>query len=473
MLSTLEQFNERVRRSVFFKMILVGILILLLLIPSGMITGLINERQFREQNVVFEVSSTWGNPQVVAGPFLMVPYQKVTNNEKGNPYTSIEHAYFLPDALLVEGNIQPEFRKRGIYEVLLYRSELTLKGVFSRPDFSSWKITPEQVLWKDAQLLLGLTDLRGIREGIGFRWKGENKLLEPGLPSKEVLESGAMVGVDLSQPGPYSYEIGLKLNGSNTFHIVPVGKETNVTLSGGWGKPSFTGAFLPDRSEITDDGFTGEWKVLHLNRNFPQKWQGSAYRFGSTPQMYSDPYQKDFYLPTPSMVEGVPSIREGNDASASAFGLRLLIPVDHYQKVERSAKYMILFVFLTFLVFFFVEVLNKKRIHPMQYLLVGSALLIFYLLLLSLSEYIIFAYAYFVGAAATIGLITLYSLSVFHLPRLSLLLAGILILLYGFLYILLQLEDYALLVGSIGLFMILAVIMFITRKIDWYSERTI
>lgn len=471
--SSLEQLNKRVRESVFFKMIIVGILIVVLLIPSGMIRGLVNERQFREQSVVAEVSSTWGSPQMVQGPLLMVPYKEVTNDEKGNPRVSTEHAYFLPDTLTAEGKIHPEFRKRGIYEVLLYRSELTLKGVFSRPDFSSWKITPEQVFWKDAQLLMGLTDLRGIREGIRLEWKSENKLLEPGLPSKEVLESGVMVGVDLSQQGQYAYEIGLTLNGSGTFHIVPVGKETSVTLSGGWGKPSFTGAFLPERSKITDNGFTAEWKVLHLNRNFPQKWQGSAYGFASTQSMYFDPHQKDFLYGRIPSVPAAPSVSERNDASASAFGLRLLIPVDHYQKVDRSAKYMILFVFLTFLTLFFVEMLNRKRIHPMQYLLVGFALLIFYLLLLSLSEYIGFAYAYLMGAVATIGLIGLYSLSVFNVRRLSALLVCILILLYGFLYVLLQLEDYALLMGGMGLFAILAVIMFITRKIDWYSEKAV
>lgn len=462
--SSFEQFNQRLRGSLFLKMAIVGILVLILLIPSGMIQGLIRERQFRQQDVVTEVSSKWGFPQTITGPVLLVPYQKVLNNEKGEPQTTTEYAYFLPENQVVIGTLSPEFRRRGIYDVLLYRSDVTLSGNFGLIDFSEWKIPAERILWNEAKLLLGIPDLRGIEERVNLTFRNQSKNFEPGLPNKDILESGVIAPVDLSGTSPYTYSINLKLNGSDTFQIVPVGKETKVNLSGAWANPSFVGAFLPENSEISEKEFRASWNVLHLNREFPEKWTGSTYHFKTFPQNFSK--YDEFSRGVPIMEPGKFS---GEDAGSSAFGVRLLVGVDHYQKTERSAKYMILFVFLTFLVFFFVEVLSRRRIHPMQYLLVGFGLLIFYLLLLSLSEYVGFNLAYLIGSIATIGLISVYSLSVFHLRRLTVLLSGILVLLYGFLFVLLQLEDYALLLGSIALFVILAVIMFITRKVDWYK----
>jgi len=198
--------------------------------------------------------------------------------------------------------------------------------------------------------------------------------------------------------------------------------------------PKFDGAFLPDERSVDENGFTASWKILHLNRNFPQAW-------------------KDMDFST----------------DEAAFGAYLLLPVDQYQKTERSAKYAIMFIVLTFTIFFFTEVLNRNRIHPIQYLLVGISISIFYVLLLSLAEQIGFNPAYYISAAATIMLITAYSVSIFRNARLSIILGTCLVLLYTFLFTLIQLQDYALLLGSIGLFVAMGIIMYTSRKVDWYS----
>ena len=237
----------------------------------------------------------------------------------------------------------------------------------------------------------------------------------------------------------YAFSIPLKLNGSGYLKFEPVGKETTVALESGWSSPSFEGDFLPDQREIRPEGFSASWKVLDLNRNYPQQWKGAEYSFGT-----------------------------GNHPSAH-FGVRLVQTVDEYAKTERSSKYAILVIGLTFLIYFFYETLRRFHIHPFQYLLVGLALSVFYLLLLSLSEHLGFNTAYAVATAATIGLITVYSAGVFKNLRMTVQLTLLLGLIYGFIFIVLQLEDYALLTGSIGIFAALAAVMYYSRNVDWYN----
>jgi len=249
-----------------------------------------------------------------------------------------------------------------------------------------------------------------------------------------VVDSGVSVKVPATGLSN-TFSLELNLNGSQGLNFIPLGRETNVNLASNWASPSFKGVFLPDSREVTDNGFKADWKVLHLNRNYPQEWAGNA----------------------PSSV------------GESAFGVELLIPVDEYQKSMRSIKYAIMLIALTFLIFFFVEVLNSRRIHPIQYILVGLALCIFYLLLLSISEHLNFNKAYIISSIATILLITAYTKTVFKSNRLTSLQSLVLVILYGFMYLLIQLEDYAILIGSIGLFIVLAIVMYISRKIDWYN----
>lgn len=449
---------EKSRNFVIFKVLTIGFLSLLLLIPTAMIGELISEREQRRNEAINEIDAKWGNRQAIAGPILTVPYKKIVQQD-GKAIELLEYAHFLPDSLFVKGSITPEMRQRGIYQVVVYNSALKFEGAFSQPNFNDFNISPDKVLWNEAVVSVGIPDMRGIKENIAIKWNGKDMNARPGL-AKDLLLGGSLpqgtermmleknpsslgagsginskVALDSVNTKKIPYSFDLNLNGSEGLDFAPLGSQTDVELASTWADPNFGGAFLPDEREVSDKGFTAEWKVLQLNRNFPQSWLGNV-------------------------NQGVLS---------SAFGVNLLIPVDEYQKNSRSIKYAILFIALTFLIFFFSEVMNKKRIHPMQYLLVGLALVLFFSLLLSLTEHLNFNLAYFISSLLTILMVTLYSKHIFKNVQMSLLQAGIMIIVYGFIFAILQLQDYSLLVGSIGLFIILAIVMFISRKIDWYE----
>jgi inner membrane protein len=426
-----------IRTSVTFKMFSIAFLAIILLIPAFMIQMVIQDREYRRNEAVQEISSKWGNEQTLAGPILTVPYKATIKDEAGNISNVTQYAHFLPDKLDVKGSLQPEVRYRGIYEAVLYTGKLQFGGQFSFPNFDDWTIDKQDILWNKAFLSVGIPDMRGINDKIELAWNSQKMLFEPGIESPDVVSSGVSVATPLvadKKGDTFTFDFQLNLNGSERLKFLPLGKETTVSLSSPWRNPSFDGAFLPDTRNIDTKGFTAQWKVLHLNRNFPQQWLGN-----------------------------------GQNIQESAFGVKLLTPIDEYQKTARSSKYAIMFIFLTFLGFFFVEILNKMRIHPAQYLLVGAALCVFYLLLISLSEHIKFNPAYWVSTAATVILITAYSSTIFRSKKLTISICITLLALYGFLYSLLQLQDYALLMGSLGLFSILAAIMYLSRNIDWYN----
>jgi len=429
------QTKDAVRTSIILKIISIGFLVLVLLIPSVMIIGLVDERESTRTVAEKEVGDKWGRQQTIGGPVLTIPYRVFKADTSKKVRSVIRYAHFLPENLTIEGEIKPEIRYRGIYEVVLYHADLNFTGNFLPPAFREWNISPDRVLWDRAYFSLGIPDPRGITESIALTWEKEQTEFEPGLRDFRVFKSGASVLCDTTggvrEGGKYSFH--LSINGSGPLFFLPVGKQTLVTLKSDWTNPSFSGSFLPATREIGDSGFKAHWKVLDLNRNFPQQWRASEH-----------------------------NIRE------AGFGVTLFQPVDTYQKTMRSAKYAVLFVILTFLAFFLIEVLNRLRLHPVQYLLVGFAIVLFYLLLLSLSEHIPFGFSYLVGAAGVVLLISTYIASVFRNGAVTSITAGLLVLLYGWLYVLLQLEDYALLIGSLGLFFILALVMYLTRRIDWY-----
>lgn len=431
-MTTKNEYNFWERNSIMIKAIVVGILILVLLIPAGMIGNLVRERNSLRNSAISEVSSKWGNPQTIAGPMLTIPYKTYYKSNK-EIIEEIRYAHFLPEELNITGEINPEQRKRGIYKVVVYQSDLQFSGKFSKPDFSIWKIQDKNILWDQAILSIRIPDMRGIKDVIKVHWNKKEYDVNPGI-NYQSNNTGVSSYIDMKD-SEYFFQFDLNINGSEYLNFVPVGKQTQVRLSSDWADPSFDGAFLPNNHEITNQGFKAEWKVLHLNRSYPQQWIGDNYQI-----------------------------------SSSSFGVKLLLPIDHYQKSERSVKYAIMFISLTFLIFFFTEILNKKRIHPIQYLLVGLGLSIFYTLLLSLSEHFSFNLAYFLASLSIIGLITIYSYSMLKNIRLTSMVAIVLIILYAFLFIILQLQDYSLLLGSIGLFIALAVVMYLSRKVNWYSN---
>ncbi len=429
------------KTNVFFKVSVIIFIGLLLLIPKSMIQSLIHEREATRQNAIEEVGFKWGGEQTITGPFLTIPYityiKEVDQNKKSEKLIKvIKYIYILPDKLAINGEINPEKRHRGIYEIVVYNSKLNLQGSFDKLNLKELGIPLKNILFNRATLSLGISDLRGIENQVKLKWNDSIFSFNPGTVTHEVISSGmnTQIALKKNDSTSYKFSIDLDLKGSQKLFFVPVGEVTDVRLHSKWTNPSFNGAFLPDKREVSNNGFKAHWNILHLNRNFPQQWTNSTSRLENW-----------------------------------AFGVNLLLPVDHYQKSLRAIKYAVLFIALTFMVFFFVEVTRKVFIHPIQYILVGIALIIFYSLLLAISEHTNFNFAFAISALATLLLITFYVKAILKSKQLALLIGGILAILYVFIFTIIQLQDYALLIGSIGLFIILALVMYYSRKIDWYN----
>lgn len=431
----MEKINDFWKQNkLIIKALFIGMLTLLLLVPVIFIYSLINDRQGRHDKAYKEISSQWANAQTLTGPILVIPYQSVTHDSDGKLVTESKQAYFLPDSLQVNGYIDPEKRYRGIYEAILYRSDLDITGGFSNLNPDSMETQVSKWMPDQAFLLLGLSDMRGIENQLAVEWNGMKKEFNPGIPQNSPVQQGVYVPLALNasdwNTSTFHFSIHLQLKGSGEIDIAPVGKISKADLSSPWPTPSFTGSFLPDSRKISKNGFDAHWTVYNLNRNLPQHWMDGNY-----------------------------------DLNASKFGVSLILPVDVYQKNMRCIKYAILIIALTFVVFFLVENSQRNPVHPVQYLLIGFALCIFYTLLLSLSEYLRFEWAYGISAIAITGLISIYSGWLFKKKKMPWLIAAALIILYGFIFTLVQLQDYSLLFGSIGLFIVLAILMYYTRKI--------
>ena len=449
-----------VARSVTFKIVAIGAIILVLLVPMLMLGGLIDERESLRDGARREVSAQWGQEQTLGGPVLSVPYTvTVRQGDAGAATTTTETRYvhLLPDRLDVTGAMAPQIRQRGIFKVVLYNARLAVTGQFPALDAALLGVPPGALRPDEAFLQIGVPDMAGLRDAVRVTWGGTTRDADPGIATSDVFDSGVSVPVRLSPEGT-RFSFRLDLNGSGQLGVLPVGKTTTVRLTSPWDTPSFTGAFLPDSSTVGAGGFEASWKVLHLNRNYPQLFTGA---FGQQTYLSSRASDRD------RSMEYAPEM--ATSGSPSAFGVVLLLPVDEYQKTDRAAKYGMLFVFLTFLTFFFVEVLGDRRIHPIQYLLVGFAITLFYLLLLAFAEYVPFDGAYGLAAVAILALVTLYARAVFGGWRLAGLVGGLLALFYGYFYVLLQQEQYALLLGSLGLLVTLAVVMYLSRRVDWYA----
>lgn len=432
---------KTLKNNIYFKVGTIVIITLLLLIPTSMIRSLISERESYQNDAIQEVSSKWAEEQTISGPFITIPYHRYVKefSKKDSTEKIIqlkEYFHILPSQLNISGNINPEKRYRGIYEIVVYNSKLEISGTFNKFDFATLDIQPNNILFDKAEFVVGINDLRGIEKQVSLSWNNQKIPFNPGVNSNDVVNSGinALLNISQNENTIYNFSLSLDLKGSQLLYFTPVGKVTDINLVSEWPNPSFNGAFLPDNRNVTENGFKANWNVLHLNRNFPQIWTGNQHSL-----------------------------------SNSSFGIDLLLPVDNYQKSYRSIRYAILFIGFTFLVFFFIEVLNKIYIHPIQYILVGVALIVFYTLLLSISEHLKYNLAFIISALSTLLLIAGYIRAILKSGKLTLLISGILTVLYTFIFVIIQLQDYALLIGSIGIFIILGLVMYFSRKIDWYN----
>jgi inner membrane protein len=432
------------------KGLMIGALVLFLLIPAYFVQNLIREREERQKEAVTEVSGKWANKQNITGPVLIIPYEERTTSTNGIPVITRHQAYFLPDKLDIKAKANPEKRYRGIYQVMLYSSEITMTGKFSPLPLSKMKLSLADILWNEAYVSMGVSDAKGLKNEIQLKWNDSLIQLNPTASNNVSLREVFSASLQLAESDitkDISFSANLNLNGSEQLLFTPVGKETIVELKSDWPDPSFTGSQLPVTSDIKKTGFVAKWKSLSHTRKFPQQWKDNAYTIAD-------------YIPK----YGADTI---NTITTEAFGADLFIPVNGYQKTMRSVKYAILCILLTFAAFFIIETVNKKSVHPFQYALIGLALILFYTLLLSFSEYTGFNIAYIIASIATVGLIVWFVKGILKSSKLTSVLSVILVLMYSYVFTILQLQDYSLLLGSIGLFLTLAVIMHFSKKIQW------
>lgn len=436
--SPFDKVNSWIKNSVGLKLGTITILMLLLLIPAGMINSIISEREALNQSVLNEVSQKWAGKQQINGPILTIPLLYEYELEDDKITNKTKYLYLLPKQLTITGKIEPEKLKRGIYEVVVYRSALQVSGQYNlkiKIDENHLK----EIKYDEAFLTVGISDLRGIKDQITLNW-GKQKLdVQPGSKLNNMISSGISINLpDLSEQinTDINFSFNLNLQGSQNLSFIPIGSTTKVNLSSTWSSPSFNGNFLPDNREVSDEGFSANWKILQLNRNYPQSWVDK---------------------------------NMSNEMQYSSLGVDLIMPLDDYQKSMRSSKYAVMTIALIFLVFFLVEIMNGRKIHPFQYTLVGLALCLFYVLLISISEHSNFNIAYLISAGITSLMIIIYAKSVFKSGKFTGVLSVTILGIYGFLFVTLQLADYALLMGSIGLALILGITMYFTRNINWYK----
>ncbi len=417
--------------TITFKSAIIAIIALLLLIPLGMIKSVISEREDTAREVENNISDQFGDAQTLVGPILNVPVEKRTIDKDGNVIMERSWLHIMPANFDMQGNIEPEIRYRGIYKTAVYNSTSNITGNFSIP-FKENEIDGT-IEWEKACLTFGISDNRGIRGDVLVEWNNKNWATESGMITKDIAKTGFSVRTPLNKENieesiPFNFK--LELSGSKSFSVLPIGQISNIKITSTWSDPSFSGSLLPQERNISENGFDAQWKLTHLNRNFPQYWQGKQF-----------------------------------DVWEHNLGVDLFLPVNHYQKSYRSAKYGLLFIALTMMVFLFMELTKNKKIHIFQYLLVGLALVLFFSVLTALSEHLGFNVAFLIASVANIAMIGYFAYGLLKDKTLTIWVISLLVIMYTFLFVLLQLNDYAFLAGNIGLLIALAFIMKASLKI--------
>ena len=422
--------NKSFFQSSTAKMMMVGLLTMVLLIPLFFVQDLITERSIRQKEVVSETTSKWGGSVYIYGPILKIPYK--------NPISGKSNfAYFFPDELnnSVTATMERPL-ERGIFKSNVFSTKMNFTGSYSQPNFQMRNIPDANVYWNQAKIIIRTTNLKSLKDEVKIKFGSQSFKFEPGNSenndSIQTLESTTFDYKSIANSSTFSFDIAF--NGSKQIKIVPIGKTTDSKMTSDWNSPNFNGNFAPTSREVFKDGsgFKANWKILHFNRPFAQQY------FESLPEL-------------------------SNYALATDF----ITTVDEYQQNERASKYGFLVIGLTFLIFFLIQSISKINIHIFQYSMIGIALVMFYTLLISITEHSSFSLAYIIAAIAVIALIFLYSISILKNKKFPTFIAISLSVLYSFIFVIIQLEDYALLVGSIGLFTILAAVMYFSRKIDW------
>jgi inner membrane protein len=429
-------------QSITAKVLGIGLLALLMLIPLTQADGLVRERQAMRDTAVGRVADGWGGPQVIGGLVLAVPTQRETHDAAGAVAKVVDGTEIvLADDMDTVADLTVDKRSSGMYVVPTYTGEVSIRGHFLPADLrrfaaeagSTWFTGKAEVrvLIADTRGLQGITSV--VVDGHAVRLSSSTARMGP----YTVLAAPIIIEPD--REAPVEFELKLSVAGTESFSSLPLARTNSVQMRSSWPDPSFTGSLLPTRRSVTATGFDASWKILDLNRAYGQHWDAA----------------------NPEVAERL---------SPSAFGVKFYQPGGVYQQNDRAGKYGLLFIALTFVAFFLFEVLKGLRLHPVQYLLVGAAMTSFYVLLLALSEQIGFGPAYAVAAATVVLIVGGYAMAALRARTAGLALGGVLTLVYAILYGLIGAEQYALLIGSVVLVAVIALLMYLTRRIDWYAQ---
>jgi len=439
------------------KLVLIGFVTVMLLVPSTFVWVLVEERADRAERVARDIARSWGGTQMLNGPYLIVPFTetRVTGsgeNEKEQVWRRT--AVLFPETLKVEGEARVEERQKSIYKLPVYQGSFSLNGRFARPPETMFapleggtvRVEPDR-----AVLGVGIGDVRALKNDVSLLVNGTQRLeFEPGLammtgPGMPASQAGLTTRSTSGIHAPvaaqdwrsgFTFNIDLRLNGSSALYVAPAGQTTDVALLSDWAHPGFTGAFLPDTREISVSGFSANWMIPYLARGLPK-----------------------------TMVTGDLPLR------TQMLGVKFVEPVDFYQTISRSLKYAIGFISLTFLAVFVLEMRSGWQFHWVQYALVGFALIVFYVMLLALSEHVGYGPAYLIAAAAATILNAVYVGTSLKSRMAGVIMFTVLSAIFAVLFALMREQDYALLIGSVIAFIALAVTMFVTQQIDWSGQK--
>lgn len=429
--------NNTGSHSVLLKLGIILGIVLILLIPSTLIMGLVTERNMRSEDVKAEISSKWADPQLLSGLYITVPYTEYVKLDSGKVRKENGSFILIPETLEVHDSINTEPKGRSLFNVLLYTSNSKFTGTFQYKIPNG--IEPQNVFWENATASFGISDFKGINKISKLTIGAQSLSMEPGGVDTRIAEKGLSTPVNLtgfSEAEPLKFNLELSIKGSEQLHYLPLAANSSFYQKSNWSSPSFNGYKVSSDYKI-ENGYTAEW---HFNKAS---------------------------LPFTTTIQG--KINNNNELS---FGVKLIQPTDHYNSTNRSIKYAILIIGLTFGLFFIFENVQKKQVHPIQYALIGLAMVVFYILLLAISEYTGFAMAYLIASSATVLLISSFIQGLLKSIKATITLAVFISFLYGFLFTLIQLEDTALITGSIGLFILLAIAMHFSKKINWYNKTT-
>ena len=437
------------------KIAAIGALSIALLVGLMWISSMVGVRLARRETVVQEIAASSSNAQTIKGPVLIVPYSKTVREWKEDASTGNRRVeerqvpgqlVILPEEFKLNGQMPTELRRRGIYEARLYHANLQIHATFDVPARYGTAEEAQSYRFEQPVLALGVSDIRGIQSVSRMALNGAPLKVLAGSTS-DILGPGlhaAVPSVDGPEVTHLEFDMELSVMGTSQFELIPVGRSSRIVLESNWPDPSFNGAYLPAQHTISAAGFQAQWNTSFFSTNLEEVMRKCAAGSDGTPC---------------------------TEVNSRTLGVSFIDPVDQYLKTDRAIKYGFLFISLTFAGFFLFEMLKRLAVHPIQYSLVGAALALFYLLLLSFSEHIGFGAAYALSSTACVLLIGFYVSGILHSARHGLGFGAMLTLLYGVLYGLLSADDYALLMGSILLFGLLAAVMVMTRGVDWGSLR--